>query len=207
MASRFATVSKDKNLAMNEAAAPADTGKETKSGLSVFTCRYPLGVGSQRQIYTSTLRVSVYINHYSPLLRGIVVYYSSAFEGSLYSVQGSVSRKTCKLFGPEGQFLNQPVDLRQHSSVVDLGEGPGGPRPPLFLGQTEAQRAGKKFLETASPPSEGLDPPVQFLAHKPVNFASLSDTFIVSWSKRLWGLSRIGPQTRFGKTRHSPGVS
>ena len=33
----------------------------------------PLRVGEERWIYTSTLRVSVYI-HYSPLLRGIVVY-------------------------------------------------------------------------------------------------------------------------------------
>ena len=37
----------------------------------------PLRVGEERWIYTSTLRVSVYIHHYSPPLRGIVVYYSS----------------------------------------------------------------------------------------------------------------------------------
>ena len=35
----------------------------------------PLRVGEERWIYTSTLRVSVYIHHYSPALRGIVVYY------------------------------------------------------------------------------------------------------------------------------------
>ena len=35
----------------------------------------PLRVGVQRWIYTSTLHVSVYIHHYSPPLRGIVVYY------------------------------------------------------------------------------------------------------------------------------------
>ena len=34
-----------------------------------------LRVGEERWIYTSTLRVSVYIHHYSPPLRGIVVYY------------------------------------------------------------------------------------------------------------------------------------
>ena len=34
-------------------------------------------VGEERWIYTSTLRVSVYIRHYSPPLRGIVVYYSN----------------------------------------------------------------------------------------------------------------------------------
>ena len=37
MASRFATVSKDEILAVNEAAAPTNTNKETKFGLSVFT--------------------------------------------------------------------------------------------------------------------------------------------------------------------------
>ena len=36
----------------------------------------PLRVGEERWIYTSTLRVSVYIHHYSPPLRGIVAYYS-----------------------------------------------------------------------------------------------------------------------------------
>ena len=36
----------------------------------------PLRVGEERWIYTSTLRVSVYIHHYSPPLREIVVYYS-----------------------------------------------------------------------------------------------------------------------------------
>ena len=35
-----------------------------------------LRVGEERWIYTSTLRVSVYIHHYSPPLQGIVVYYT-----------------------------------------------------------------------------------------------------------------------------------
>ena len=35
----------------------------------------PLRVVEERWIYTSTLRVSVYIHDYSPPLRGIVVYY------------------------------------------------------------------------------------------------------------------------------------
>ena len=40
MASHFVTVSKDKSLAVNEAAAPTNTAKkETKFGLSVFTGR------------------------------------------------------------------------------------------------------------------------------------------------------------------------
>ena len=36
----------------------------------------PLRVSEERWLYTSTLRVSVYIHHYSPHLQGIVVYYS-----------------------------------------------------------------------------------------------------------------------------------
>ena len=44
----------------------------------------PLRVGEERWIYTSTLRVSVYIHHYSPPLRGIVVYYcKTGFVDSL----------------------------------------------------------------------------------------------------------------------------
>ena len=35
----------------------------------------PLRVGEERWIYNSTLRVSVYIHHYSPPPRRIVVYY------------------------------------------------------------------------------------------------------------------------------------
>ena len=35
----------------------------------------PLRVGEERWICTSTLCVSVYIHHYSPLLWGIIVYY------------------------------------------------------------------------------------------------------------------------------------
>ena len=35
----------------------------------------PLRIGEEQWIYTSTLRVSVYFYHYSPPLRGIVVYY------------------------------------------------------------------------------------------------------------------------------------
>ena len=35
--------------------------------------------------------------------------------------------------------------------MADLGEMPGGARPPLIFGPTEARRAKKKKLETASP--------------------------------------------------------
>ena len=45
----------------------------------------PLRVGEERWIYTSTLRVSVYIHHYSPPLRGIVVYYSAFTHDSVVS--------------------------------------------------------------------------------------------------------------------------
>ena len=53
------------------------------------------------------------------------------------------------------------------SSVVDPVEGPGGPAPLLFQGQTEAQRV-EKFLETGpphpTPPplSQGPDLPLFF---------------------------------------------
>ena len=59
-ARRFAKVSEEEIVAINEAAFfyPSDL------------------VGEERWIYTSTLRVSVYIHHHSPPLRGIVVYYS-----------------------------------------------------------------------------------------------------------------------------------
>ena len=46
----------------------------------------PLRVGEERWIYTSTLRVSVYIHHYSPPLRGIVVYYPSVGFNILFSI-------------------------------------------------------------------------------------------------------------------------
>jgi len=35
----------------------------------------PFRVGEEQWIYTSMLRISVYIRHHSPPLRGIVVYY------------------------------------------------------------------------------------------------------------------------------------
>ena len=40
MASCFSTVSKDEISAVNESAAPTNTKKESKFGLSVFTGRY-----------------------------------------------------------------------------------------------------------------------------------------------------------------------
>ena len=45
----------------------------------------PLRVGEERWIYTSTLRVSVYIHHYLPPLRGIVVYYFAFIHDSVVS--------------------------------------------------------------------------------------------------------------------------
>ena len=44
----------------------------------------PLRVGEERWIYTSTLRVSVYIHHYSPPLRGIVVYYFASLSINIF---------------------------------------------------------------------------------------------------------------------------
>ena len=56
----------------------------------VNTKTISLRVGEERWIYTLTLRVSVYIHHYSPPLREIIVYYkkirnpiSMAFDSKL----------------------------------------------------------------------------------------------------------------------------
>ena len=70
MERRFAKVSEEEIVAINEAAFfyPSDL-VNTKTTI-------PLRVGEERWICTSTLRVSAYIHHYSPPLRGIVVYYS-----------------------------------------------------------------------------------------------------------------------------------
>ena len=69
MARRFAKVSQEEIVAINGATFfnPSDL-VNTKTTI-------PLRVGEERWIYTSTLRISVYIQHYSPPLRGIVVYY------------------------------------------------------------------------------------------------------------------------------------
>ena len=76
-------------------------------------------------------------------------------------------------------------------SVVDPGEGPGGPGRPLFFDQNEARRAEKNFLGDCPPPylrvwmtappalSEGLDPPLIF--HNKVfllvNFRDVANAF------------------------------
>ena len=66
MARRFAKVSKEE----------IKTAFFYPSDLVNTKTTIPLRVGEERWIYTSTLRVSVYIHHYSPPLRGIVVYYT-----------------------------------------------------------------------------------------------------------------------------------
>ena len=59
----------------------------------------PLRVGEERWIYTSTLRVSVYIHHYSPPLRGIVVYYTCYPLQFYTTLQGSQEVNFSKLTG------------------------------------------------------------------------------------------------------------
>ena len=44
------------------------------------------------------------------------------------------------------------LSIPEFYSVADPGEGPGGPRPPLFLDQTKARRVEKNFLKTCPPP-------------------------------------------------------
>ena len=67
MARRFAKVSEDEIVAFNEAAF------FYSSDLAYTKTTIPIRVGEEQWIYTSTLHVSVYIHHYSPALRGIVV--------------------------------------------------------------------------------------------------------------------------------------
>ena len=68
MARRFTKVSEE-IVAINEAALfyPSDL-VNTKATI-------PHRDGEERWIYTSTLRIWVYIHHYSPPLQGIAVYY------------------------------------------------------------------------------------------------------------------------------------
>ena len=95
MARRFAKVSEEEIVAINEAAFfyPSDL-VNTKTTI-------PLRVGEERWIYTSTLRVSVYIHHYSPPLRGLLTinygFPLNVFEGLFsYSAHGtSYSRRWC----------------------------------------------------------------------------------------------------------------
>ena len=68
MARRFAKVSEEEIVAINE------TAFFYPSNLVYTYTTIPFRVGEERWIYTSTLRVSVYIHHYSPPLRRIVVY-------------------------------------------------------------------------------------------------------------------------------------
>ena len=63
MACRFAKVSEEE---IEEAFCYPSDLVNTKTTI-------PLRVDEERWIYTLTLRVSVYIHHYSPPLRGIVV--------------------------------------------------------------------------------------------------------------------------------------
>ena len=66
---RFAKVSKEEN---EEAFFHPSDFVNTKATIH-------LRVGEERWMYTSTLRVSVYIHHYSPPIRGIVVYYQTSW--------------------------------------------------------------------------------------------------------------------------------
>ena len=81
MAHRFAKVSEEEIVAINEATF------FYLSDLVNTKTTIPLRVGEERWIYTLTLRVLVYIHYYSPLLRGIVVYYfQKYFQGTSYAI-------------------------------------------------------------------------------------------------------------------------
>ena len=70
MVCRFTKVSEEEIVAINEAAF------FYSSDLVNTKTTILLRVAEERWIYTSTLHISVYIHHSSPLLRGIVVCYS-----------------------------------------------------------------------------------------------------------------------------------
>ena len=91
MAHRFSKVSEEEIVAINGAAFsyPSDL-VNTKTTI-------PLRVGEERWIYTSTLRVSVHVHHYSPPLRGIVVYYSFLY----YLLTRDCSAKFCHHYSPK----------------------------------------------------------------------------------------------------------
>ena len=70
MAHRFVKVSEEEIVAINCA---INAAFFYPSDLVNTKTTIPLRVGEERWIYSSTLRVSVYIHHCSPPLRGIVV--------------------------------------------------------------------------------------------------------------------------------------
>ena len=85
MARRFAKVSEEE---IEEAFFYQSDSVNTKTAI-------PLRVGEERWIYTSTFCVSVYIHHYSPPLRGIVVKYKLEENCELRgtdNVQGEISK-------------------------------------------------------------------------------------------------------------------
>ena len=83
----------------------------------------PLRVGEEGWIYTSTLRVSVYIHHYSPPLRGIVVYYWDLSPRDRRDEQGGAPIATYPL-GSRSQFcrgrkpecLEETLEVRLRST-------------------------------------------------------------------------------------------
>ena len=71
----------------------------------------PLRVGEERWIYPSTLRVSAYIHRYSPLLRGIVVYY--------YMASPVLGKSPCS----DWFFLAQDFAVRSNPCIFVLERG------------------------------------------------------------------------------------
>ena len=77
----------------------------------------PLRVGEERWIYTSTLRVSVYIHHYSPPLRGIVVYYYHCCTVISNEADNGVITKTIRVQSTK-QISNQTVHIASCSIIT-----------------------------------------------------------------------------------------
>ena len=111
MARPFAKVSEEEIVVIIEAAFlyPSDL-VNTKTTI-------PLRVGEERWIYSSTLRVSLYIHHYSPPLRGIVIYYSLVHHHSV-----SVFTKYQRQLNLSGRFSTVPGLFELPATMITTKE-------------------------------------------------------------------------------------
>ena len=80
---------------------------------------------------------------------------SNMDDSGFFSIQVSMKRSFVGLGVRWGGGVGVNIHPIQQWWVQ--GRGMGAQAPPLFFGQTEAQRAEKSFLETDPPLSQGVD--------------------------------------------------
>ena len=102
----------------------------------------PLRVGEERWIYTSTLRVSVYIHHYSPPLRGIVVYYpvpdtSMALSALSTMAPPAVQRVTKEDEAVMKEWMENYRPVRQRTVRSETTKDKAGALPPAVYSQAK----------------------------------------------------------------------